>query len=53
MDALGIRSLFSTPNFGGFSTDHCDPANVEASWRDRAEFVRIAARKCEAALPGE
>ena len=45
MDALGIRHLFSAPNFGGFSSDHCDPAHVEESWRDRAQFVRIAAHK--------
>ncbi|KAL4452286.1 hypothetical protein ABPG75_007948 [Micractinium tetrahymenae] len=47
MDALGIRHLFSQPNFGGFSTDYCNPDNMEESWRDRAEFVRIAAKKCE------
>jgi phosphoglycolate phosphatase-like HAD superfamily hydrolase len=47
MDALGIRHLFSTPNFGGFSTDYCNPDHVEQSWRDRAEFVRIAARKLQ------
>ncbi|PSC72331.1 haloacid dehalogenase [Micractinium conductrix] len=53
MDALGIRHLFTHPNFGGFSTDYCNPENVEQSWRDRAEFVRIAASKCEAQLqPG-
>ncbi|PRW57041.1 haloacid dehalogenase [Chlorella sorokiniana] len=57
MDALGIRHLFSQigqppANFGGFSTDYCNPANVEESWRDRAEFVRIAAQKLEAGRPG-
>lgn len=25
MDALGIRGLFTQPNFGGFSTDYCNP----------------------------
>jgi hypothetical protein len=45
MDALGVRHLFTAPNFGGFSTDYCNPENLEQSWRDRAEFVRIAARK--------
>lgn len=25
MDALGIRHLFTQPNFGGFSTDYCNP----------------------------
>jgi uncharacterized protein YfaT (DUF1175 family) len=52
MDALGIRHLFTQPNFGGFSTDYCNPANVEQSWRDRAEFVRIAAQKLEQQKPG-
>lgn len=33
--------------------DYCNPANVEESWRDRAEFVRIAAQKLEARQPGE
>ena len=52
MDALGVRHLFTAPNFGGFSTDYCDPANIEQSWRDRAEFVRIAAKKGEEQLGG-
>ena len=25
MDALGIRHLFTSPNFGGFSSDYCNP----------------------------
>lgn len=47
MDALGLRRLFTDPNFGGFSTDYCNPDHMEESWKDRAEFVRIAAKKCE------
>lgn len=52
MDALGVRHLFTQPNFGGFSTDFCNPDNVGQSWKDRAEFVRIAARKLELQQPG-
>ncbi|EFN54995.1 hypothetical protein CHLNCDRAFT_134806 [Chlorella variabilis] len=51
MDALGVRHLFTQPNFGGFSTDFCNPDNVGQSWKDRAEFVRIAARKLELQQP--
>jgi hypothetical protein len=52
MDALGVRHLFTQPNFGGFSTDYCNPENVRQSWKDRAEFVRIAARKLQQQQPG-
>ena len=44
MEALGIKHLFSEPYFGGFGSDFCSGA-VDESWRDRAELVRIAARR--------
>ncbi|GAX80513.1 hypothetical protein CEUSTIGMA_g7951.t1 [Chlamydomonas eustigma] len=50
MRSLGIQPLFSLPNFGGFSTDYCS-GNTEESWRDRAEFVKIAAGKFQAQHP--
>ncbi|GLI60029.1 hypothetical protein VaNZ11_002094, partial [Volvox africanus] len=46
MEKLGILDLFSTPRFGGFGSDFCS-GNTDETWRDRGEFVRIAARKCE------
>lgn len=38
MDALGIRHLFSQPNFGGFSTDYCNPGagRLASRWGPRA-----------------
>ncbi|GFR49030.1 hypothetical protein Agub_g11052, partial [Astrephomene gubernaculifera] len=46
MERLGILELFSQPRFGGFGSDFCS-GNTAETWRDRGEFVRIAARKCE------
>ncbi|GLC33412.1 hypothetical protein PLESTM_000068400 [Pleodorina starrii] len=46
MERLGIMDLFSAPRFGGFGSDFCS-GNTAETWRDRGEFVRIAARKCE------
>ncbi|KXZ54465.1 hypothetical protein GPECTOR_4g530 [Gonium pectorale] len=46
MERLGILDLFSSPRFGGFGSDFCS-GNTAETWRDRGEFVRIAARKCE------
>ncbi|KAL2610042.1 hypothetical protein R1flu_028615 [Riccia fluitans] len=43
MDGLGIRKYFSTPNFGGFGSDHSD----------RGELVKIATQRAEALYPGE
>ncbi|KAG1680552.1 hypothetical protein FOA52_014999 [Chlamydomonas sp. UWO 241] len=51
MTALGIEPLFDHPRFGGFGSDFCS-GNVEESWRDRAEFVRTAEKKCLALHPG-
>lgn len=47
MRALGVEELFTCPRFGGFGSDFCS-GNVEEMWRDRAEFVRIAAERCRA-----
>eukprot|EP00887_Chlorella_sp_A99_P007702 scaffold20.g7702.t1 len=49
MAALGIEHLFTKPLFGGFGSDFCS-GNVEESWRDRAELVRIAAKRAEESL---
>lgn len=46
-----VLELFTEPNFGGFGSDFCS-GNTEESWRDRAEFVRVAAAKCQALYPG-
>ncbi|PNW83221.1 hypothetical protein CHLRE_06g311850v5 [Chlamydomonas reinhardtii] len=46
MEKLGVLDLFSSPRFGGFGSDFCS-GNTEESWKDRGEFVRVAARKCE------
>ncbi|KAI8477326.1 MAG: halo-acid dehalogenase-like hydrolase [Monoraphidium minutum] len=51
MTALGIDHLFTAPRFGGFGSDHCS-GDVDEMWRDRAEFVKVAARRCAEALPG-
>lgn len=45
MEALGIKSFFTEPFFGGFGSDYCS-GNTEESWKDRAELVRIAAERC-------
>eukprot|EP00892_Ulva_mutabilis_P003181 jgi/Ulvmu1/12864/UM098_0049.1 len=45
MEALGILDLFSQPRFGGFGSDFCSGDTVEM-WRDRAEMIRIAQKKC-------
>lgn len=50
MRALGIEHLFTQPRFGGFGSDHCS-GNVDEMWRDRAEFVAVAARRCAESLP--
>lgn len=47
MQYLGLKELFTEPHFGGFGTDFCS-GNAEESWKDRAEFVNIAAGKCGA-----
>lgn len=44
MRSLGLEELFTRPLFGGFGTDHCS-GNFDESWRDRAEFIRIATAK--------
>ena len=49
MAALGIEHLFTRPLFGGFGSDYCS-GNVDESWRDRAELVRIAAKRAEESL---
>jgi phosphoglycolate phosphatase len=41
MEALGIKDCFSLPHFGGFGSDFCS-GDVDASFNDRAEFIRIA-----------
>lgn len=51
MEALGISDLFSPPRFGGFGSDFCS-GDTDESWRDRAELVRIAARRGEQAAGG-
>lgn len=52
-----MRAAVSANNLGSTTgpqpADYCNPANVEESWRDRAEFVRIAAQKLEAVQQGE
>eukprot|EP00204_Picochlorum_oklahomense_P003954 CAMPEP_0118802808 /NCGR_PEP_ID=MMETSP1161-20130426/12293_1 /TAXON_ID=249345 /ORGANISM="Picochlorum oklahomensis, Strain CCMP2329" /LENGTH=254 /DNA_ID=CAMNT_0006731159 /DNA_START=97 /DNA_END=861 /DNA_ORIENTATION=- len=43
MDALGLKDMFTTPQFGGFGSDYCSGSLVSTdSWKDRAELVRIA-----------
>ncbi len=51
MEALGIRHLFSEPSFGGFGSDYCSH-NIENGAADRAELVRIAARRAAATASG-
>jgi phosphoglycolate phosphatase len=51
MEALGIRHLFSEPSFGGFGSDYCSH-NIENGAADRAELVRIAARRAAATARG-
>ncbi|KAK9829863.1 hypothetical protein WJX72_008333 [[Myrmecia] bisecta] len=46
MAALGLRDHFSSPHFGGFGSDFCSGDTLN-SWRDRAELVRIAAKRAE------
>ena len=48
MDALGIGGLFTQPRFGGFGSDYCS-GNTAETWRDRAEFVRLADKKGQSA----
>ncbi|KIZ02313.1 hypothetical protein MNEG_5646 [Monoraphidium neglectum] len=50
MAALGIEQLFTAPRFGGFGSDHCS-GDTDEMWRDRAEFVAVAARRCADAFP--
>jgi phosphoglycolate phosphatase-like HAD superfamily hydrolase len=45
MDKLGIKHLFTEPNFGGFGSDYCSGNTEGMGWRDRAELLRIAARR--------
>lgn len=52
MQACGLKHLFSSPNFGGFGSDFCS-GNTAEMWRDRAEFIRIAARKAAEQGGGE
>ncbi|GBF94295.1 hypothetical protein Rsub_06917 [Raphidocelis subcapitata] len=52
MAALGIDGLFSSPRFGGFGSDYCS-GSTEEMWRDRAEFINIAARRAREALGGD
>lgn len=42
MKALGVEHLFSAPYFGGFGSDFCS-GNTEEMWKDRCEFVNVAA----------
>jgi hypothetical protein len=51
MRALGIGHLFTAPPFGGFGSDHCSGDTAEM-WRDRQEFVRIAAERAAQRFPG-
>ena len=51
MEALGIKQLFSEPYFGGFGSDFCS-GNLTDTWKDRAELVRIAAKKASKIQPG-
>jgi len=46
MEKLGIKHLFTEPNFGGFGSDYCSGNTEGMGWRDRAELVRIAAQRC-------
>ena len=51
MEALGIKKLFTEPYFGGFGSDFCS-GNLKDTWKDRAELVRIAAKKASKIQPG-
>ena len=51
MDALGVKDLFTSPHFGGFGSDFCS-GNLTDTWKDRAELVRIAAKKASEIHPG-
>ncbi|KAG0571833.1 hypothetical protein KC19_VG046800 [Ceratodon purpureus] len=42
MEGLGVRHLFTRPNFGGFGSDH---------W-NRGELVNLAARRASKSFPG-
>ncbi|MQL91205.1 hypothetical protein Taro_023810 [Colocasia esculenta] len=42
MEGLGIQNYFTTPNFGGFGSDHSD----------RGELVKIAADRATKLFPG-
>lgn len=50
MKALGLTRYFTQPHFGGFGSDFCS-GNYEESWKDRSQFVRIAANKASQNLP--
>jgi phosphoglycolate phosphatase-like HAD superfamily hydrolase len=45
MAALGLEEHFTRPVFGGFGGCYCSGDWMEMGWRDRAEFLRIAARR--------
>lgn len=46
MEALGLKDMFTTPNFGGFGSDYCSgTSDPKQSYKDRAELVKIAAQR--------
>lgn len=46
MEALGLKGLFTSPNFGGFGSDYCSGASDPTqSYKDRAELVKTAATR--------
>lgn len=45
MKALNLKQYFTEPVFGGFGSNYCS-GNTEESWKDRAELIRIAAKRC-------
>ncbi len=52
MDALGLLPYFTEPRFGGFGSDYCS-GNHRESWKDRAELVRVAAKRAQEVIGGE
>jgi phosphoglycolate phosphatase len=52
MKALGVRHLFSEPAFGGFGSDFCG-MDIEKGAEDRAQLVRLARKRLEAAIQGK
>lgn len=46
MEALGLKDLFTSPNFGGFGSDYCSGnSDPRQSYKDRAELVQTAVRR--------